>query len=518
MPSHSARLRIRARLLGLALCTLVPPAATIQAQEEAPPNDAPARPIDAQLANIAHRIQWIAETMEDSEERAEALSRAAEVLVWAGDREAARKTWERAVNAATEAPASRPSSSPAMLEIGSAQVRQGERESAHATLARACEIALSMPDDHRYKVSTLANVLLQQQSAGDDAAARLTLDRASTFIETTRAPSVRDNRRKLRAFLLATVADYQGILRLVVEPEPDGRPIPEQTQFDLLMTLAGCARSDPRPDLGAALQESLPLVRGLENPSLREHVLLYDVQAEARLDRIEEATQIMESLHILDALREIPDRRMYQNRLILTVETLIEIAQALTRADRPDEARSVLVAAVSLAETLPNGLLLTKLALAQAAAGDLDAARKTITKLPQYQIGQGLLSLARERRKAGDAEGARIVLKDMRRDAEARLRDQPSDQARLDLATALTGLGDLEAAERLARELPEGSLRISAFARIAQAQAEAGDLEPIFQLSEELETPRARAVSLYFLARELSSRAASSRKPEPASR
>ena len=266
----------------------------------------------------------------------------------------------------------------------------------------------------------------------------------------------------------------------------------------------------PIPNLACLSDMALAAARNINNNSSRANVLVRVAAALAQAGDIEAAREIgaqalAVALNVKDPLRRV--RNLTKVGIVLTqageVDTALTAVSAIEHAD--------LMGLFAMEIEASRAYVLREVAVAQARAGDTEAARETAALAHAAALkieddnsrANMLVAVAAAQARAGDIEAARETAASAIKDDDSRVSALAPVVAHLVKAgyIEVAQAGDIEAALATASAIENASSRASALESVAITQVEAGDIEAALVTASAIENAWSRAYALAIVAK-----------------
>lgn len=471
------------------------------------------------LADVLGRLDRAIAQIKDPEDRGFELLTLASLQRRAGNPDAARDAWNRAVQAVAEIPGEKARYNHHLLTwIAGWLIKAHEPEAARATIDRALQVARAMPDSLN-KFGMLEQIITLRREANDPDGVRAAVDETSRFVEASADSYIVSRRRIVLIQVRVAAGEVREGLTMLVESEPPADLKFDQFRYEALTWIIGAITRAGQAEDRTLLEEDVrPLAFGLADGDLRNQALSQVIRAELKLGLIEKA---QETILAIDP-GAVP-LFQFEETLFRKAGVYAGIAQAQAEAKDRAGARASADEVVRIVEeieqTALKGRPLTLAALALVEAGDFDRALEIAGMMVPASVRASCLVQIAEAQRATDPEAARATfdraLTEAREFARHPVSAQPPEQvtdedrkrlthyAAARVAQIEAQMGDLDAAERHCRALEPDFNHDPAAIAIAEAHVRAGDLSKAIAWAEALEPPRTRVHALAAIATQL---------------
>jgi RNA polymerase sigma factor (sigma-70 family) len=392
-----------------------------------------------------------------------------------------------------------------LLRIASARAKAGDREAARETFERllktlperiADETGGHAAYERPIRVSLLTDLAGMQASSGDRPAAMKTLELAAAAARDCDEENAPEAFGRLISAQMKA-GDYEGAFRSFSEYADKAREKISPSMLDVII------QGTPKAD-GEAARKILARARGLADTVTPQKAWTFKELAEtqARTGDIPGALQTVQDL-------ENEGQESDARRVVPMALAAIAREQASTDAEG---ARATLDEAFAKATGLEPSFgytrseCLGKVAEAQAALGEIEKAVAIYEAMDENASkAPALAAIALARSKAGDKEAARITLREAvavveEIRARPQLVDDDPDRTRTwalgTIALAQAEVGDFAGAIGTARSHGDDAQRSGLLAEIAPIQARAGEWEEARRLAEGIKDAKARLLGL----------------------
>jgi RNA polymerase sigma factor (sigma-70 family) len=446
------------------------------------------------------------EVYRNLQERAFYFSRIASAQARHGDREAARQTFARAVEAGAEVRMDESMHLPHVLAtIAKDQVAFDFRDEARRTLREALRVAEQPPRENNASqtVELLTRVMGLQQKLGDDEDARETYERALRFVEASDDRFLTAFRDDSRARLQADHGDFDAAIATIIGSDSD----PDVgARGQVVQAIAYRVGTRQPPDGRAILGRLRALAEAIDEPSTRAQALQWIAEALAKIGAVDEALEVARSI-----VPRIKAEGLGSTIAFNTARVLAVVAAAQARAGGEEEARSTFAEAVEVAlgieEDDSRRGALGHVVNQQVEAGHDEGALQTIALIgddsPDRLIST-LESIALRLRKSGDEEAARDRLREALGLAEEQLEAAPPaedaeqgyrqrNRIHARIARLHGELGEVDPAIEAARRTNEAGAESDALKEVARVVALSGDLRGALRAVEAIRSPAGQA-------------------------
>jgi tetratricopeptide (TPR) repeat protein len=487
-----------------------------------PPSKVGAAPADPAFAKLI----GLAELIKGRPDHASALATIARAQAAAGDKEGSRRTFALAIGLVDNLSFDESKKYPPhiLAQVGRGQFAAGDRPGAIASYRRVIELLDKAPDrDDHVIYDNYASIINYQIHAEDLEGVRIALEKGRRAFSKPRDPRLGNSNAKFIAYLHAAARDFNAAFAAIAADDAI-KPL-NPIKDELLSVIAHVAMDCDPAEGRIVLERALASAATIKKPRTCPGPGVAIAQAAAKLGDFDLAFRAEEAEAHRMALAPFgAEAYPFHQAQVFSV-----IALAQADAGLCDDARDTMARADIVARSIQE---------APARRGALYYIRRARIKLGEYEEAlrpiegdnadiqsQILAEVAFAQEKAGDGAPARKLRERYLAQAEAKLRDvvERSPQRTLERSTAeaqvaffKAGLGDIEGALKLLKDVRSVDEMCGALQGIARSQGRDGD--GACEWIGRLDDPSLRTLCIQSFASGLAERNAAAKavnKPKP---
>ena len=433
------------------------------------------RPVQRDVLQIAYeQAERFSRSIEDSAERAEHLLSLGIARTRQGRLPEAQAILNEAVNAAANIPKNSHRIIPhPIIRIAEAQAEAGDREAAHRTFLRAVQVVAS--DEPGEQADNWINLIPRQLAIEGRARMAHTFAVYRRFTESEDGDAVRDQ-DTATALDAAQSGNPDSALKVIQAPTfgSDG-PNPDHRRFLALFEVVSYFGPDERDRVRPLLSEARKLIDATDRVRTRSLQFEELAREEARLGLFSDAVASAEAI----VTKNLPHEDERIQGFNCESRALLDIAEKQLRAGDQDGAKSAArraMVVIDASKSLSHeSFRLVQLADLLIRVEDLDAAREIINRISfPDEASYKMRRVARRQAKAGNHAAAKAS---WNRALEIAARG--SQERTVTTAEIQAEMGDLARALRTLDTITDEAEKQEAFCSVAIALASVGNLDAV---------------------------------------